>query len=134
MTKVLPGHPFHRLTDKALQYVISDANLAAAAVKSHNPVAEAKYLDQFNDACTILAERQRALQAGGFIKTRGGDLVKIVYVAPLGEEYDGGYAIAGIIEEDGQYELQHWVRNGKFLKHQPDNVSGLDLILPEASK
>ena len=56
-TRPLPGHPYHGKTDAELRYIVKDASEAAQAMRDHNPVAEAKYLDQVNDACTILNYR-----------------------------------------------------------------------------
>lgn len=53
----LKGHVYHKKTDAELWYVIKDASAAAHAMQSHNPRAEAKYLDQVNDAHTILHYR-----------------------------------------------------------------------------
>jgi hypothetical protein len=51
---------FVNLTDAELRYIIKDANEAASCMFGHNPVAEAKYLDQVNDACTVLNARRFA--------------------------------------------------------------------------
>jgi hypothetical protein len=42
-----------------LAYIIEDASEAALAMRGHDDRAEAKYLDQVNDASTELARRQR---------------------------------------------------------------------------
>jgi hypothetical protein len=47
-------------TDAELLYIIKDAGEAAQAMRGHDPVAEAKYLDQVNDACTERYHRQQA--------------------------------------------------------------------------
>lgn len=54
----LDGHPYHGKSDAELQYIIKDAGEAARAMKSINPAAEAKYLDQVNDASTVLYHRR----------------------------------------------------------------------------
>lgn len=48
----------HR-SDAELRYILKDASEAALAMRGVDPVAEAKYLDQVNDASTILARRHR---------------------------------------------------------------------------
>lgn len=58
-TRPLPGHPYHGKTDAELRYIISDAGEAAKAMRDHNPQAESKYLDQVNDACTVLHYRDK---------------------------------------------------------------------------
>ena len=58
-TAMLEGHQFHTLTDEQLAFVLKDAREAADCMRGFDPVAECKYLDQINDACTILAMRGR---------------------------------------------------------------------------
>lgn len=52
---------YAKKTNDELHYIIRDASAAAVAMKSHGTMsgdaAEAKYLDQVNDATTILARR-----------------------------------------------------------------------------
>jgi hypothetical protein len=55
------GHKYHDLPDAALRYVIKDAGEAALAVRHYDYAAECKYLDQVNDASTVLAHRRRAV-------------------------------------------------------------------------
>jgi hypothetical protein len=54
----LTGHRFHSLCDESLHYITKDAAEAAQAMRDHDAKAEAKYLDQVNDAATILAWRR----------------------------------------------------------------------------
>lgn len=54
----LKGHPYHTRSEAELLYIISDASAAALAVRDHDERAEAKYLDQVNDAATILHYRR----------------------------------------------------------------------------
>jgi len=57
-TRPLPGHDYHNKTDDMLRYIIGDANEAAQCMREiGDQKAEAKYLDQINDACTILNYR-----------------------------------------------------------------------------
>ena len=64
----IPGHPYHNTTDAQLRYIQQDAHAAAQATRgmtSYNPNSgkredtEGKYLNQVNDASTVLAYRQR---------------------------------------------------------------------------
>lgn len=55
----ISDHPYHKKTDEQLRYIIKDAGEAAQAMKDHSPAAESKYLDQVNDASTVLSYRQR---------------------------------------------------------------------------
>ena len=43
-----------------LDYIIKDASEAARAMRDHDPIAEAKYLEQVNDAVTVLGHRSRS--------------------------------------------------------------------------
>jgi hypothetical protein len=45
-------------TDAELQYILKDAGEAARAMRDVDPVAEGKYLDQVNDACSELYRRR----------------------------------------------------------------------------
>ena len=53
---------FARKSDEVLRYIIKDAREAANNMRGFDPKAEAKYLDQINDASTVLARRARGLQ------------------------------------------------------------------------
>ena len=55
--KPLKGHPFHDKSDAQLQYIVQDARAAAMAMRGWNDQAEAKYLDQVNDALTVMGYR-----------------------------------------------------------------------------
>lgn len=55
--KTLPEHRYHTLTVAELLYTARDAHAAAKNFQGWNPEAECKYLDQVNDACTVLAYR-----------------------------------------------------------------------------
>lgn len=58
----LKGHAYHAKSDAELHYIIRDASEAARAMQGHSPGAEGKYLDQANDASTILGHRRRTGQ------------------------------------------------------------------------
>jgi hypothetical protein len=49
---------YRKKTDAELQYIIKDAGEAARAQRGMS--SETKYLDQVNDACTVLNERRKA--------------------------------------------------------------------------
>ena len=53
------GHDYHYKNGDELRYIIKDAGEAAEAMRGHDETAEAKYLDQINDAATILGYRQK---------------------------------------------------------------------------
>ena len=58
----LEGHPYHSKSEDSLNYIIKDAGEAAKAMRTHGTIsgdkAEAKYLDQVNDASTVLHWRK----------------------------------------------------------------------------
>ena len=49
---------YRNKTDAELHYIAQDAAEAARAMRGWNPQAEAKYLDQVNDACTEMHRRR----------------------------------------------------------------------------
>ena len=56
----LQGHPYHTKTNDELRYIAKDAGEAAKNMQGMgNGSAEGKYLDQVNDASTVLGYRQR---------------------------------------------------------------------------
>ncbi len=55
----IPGHPYHMKSDAELHYIAKDAHEAAQAMQGHSPASENKYLDQVNDASTVLGYRAR---------------------------------------------------------------------------
>lgn len=55
----LADHPYHKKSDAELRGIQKDAGEAARAMKNHDPKAEAKYLDQVNDASTVLYYRKQ---------------------------------------------------------------------------
>jgi hypothetical protein len=57
MGRPLKGHPYHGKTDGELLFIIADASEAARNMRGFDERAEAKYLDQINDATTVLFYR-----------------------------------------------------------------------------
>lgn len=55
----LRGHDFHTKSNEQLRFIAKDAAEAARAMRGHSPQSEGKYLDQVNDASTVLGFRQR---------------------------------------------------------------------------
>jgi hypothetical protein len=69
----LEGHEYHRKSDAELTYIGKDAHKAAEAMKGHNEKAEAKYLDQANDAATVRHFRKRNGMPNWYKKKYGHD-------------------------------------------------------------
>ena len=63
--KPLWGHAYHNKTDVELRFIIKDAGEAAQAVRGLDEKAEGKYLDQVNDACTVLGWRSAKRHTNG---------------------------------------------------------------------
>jgi len=57
----LKGHEYHGKSDAELKYILKDAGEAARAMKDHSPKSESKYLDQVNDAATVLHYRKNGI-------------------------------------------------------------------------
>jgi hypothetical protein len=55
----LKGHPYHDKTDEELRYIQRDAGEAARAMGRDRPQQEGKYLDQMNNAATVLYHRRQ---------------------------------------------------------------------------
>lgn len=55
----IADHENHLKDSRALRYIIQDAGTAAKNMRGWNDAAEAKYMDQMNDASTVLGYRQR---------------------------------------------------------------------------
>lgn len=55
--KTIADHRFHTLTVSELLFVARDAHEAAKNFQGWNVEAECKYLDQVNDACSVMAYR-----------------------------------------------------------------------------
>jgi hypothetical protein len=49
---------YHAKSDAELLYILRDAAEAAVNMRGLDPVAECKYLDQVNDACTVMHMRR----------------------------------------------------------------------------
>jgi|SRR6185312_485408 len=55
----LQGHPYHQKSDAQLRFIQRDASEAAQNMRGMDAKAEGKYLDQVNDASTVLGYRSR---------------------------------------------------------------------------
>lgn len=55
----LKDHPYHSKSEAELRYIIKDAGEAARSMKNHDSKSEGKYLDQVNDASTVLNYRKQ---------------------------------------------------------------------------
>jgi hypothetical protein len=76
---LLKGHPYHDKTDAQLRYIVKDAGEAARSMKGMNEKAEGKYLDQVNDASSILHARtkgdRKARKSGGRAKSMNVNII-----------------------------------------------------------
>jgi hypothetical protein len=56
----LESHPYHDKTTAELYFIARDAHAAAKAMQDlGDSVNECKYLDQVNDACTVMYYRRQ---------------------------------------------------------------------------
>ncbi len=55
----LTNQNYFRKTEAELRYIMKDAGESAALVRNFDSAAEAKYMEQFHDAGTVLASRER---------------------------------------------------------------------------
>lgn len=101
----LKGHPYHTKSDAELRYIQTDAHAAAQASRgmtTYNPNSskredtEGKYLDQFNDASTVLGYRQR-----------GGSQVQ----SPPATHAAGVASVGGHVAPDGNRLMRDGVPN-----------------------
>jgi hypothetical protein len=83
----IKGHSYHTKSDEALRYIIKDAGEAARAMRGHSPKSEAKYLDQVNDASTVLNYRK---QGGKQIQKDNSDKDDSFKRGGRAKKYDGG--------------------------------------------
>lgn len=89
----LKGHDYHAKTDEALRGIMKDAHAAALNARGWDPKNEGRYLDQVNDASTVLHYRRNA---GVSINTKKQDFASILkfnpYHDPQGEFTSGDSA------------------------------------------
>jgi hypothetical protein len=58
-TRPIDDHPYHDKSDAELYFIAKDAHAAAKAMQGWDVAAELKYLDQVNDACTVMYWRRQ---------------------------------------------------------------------------
>lgn len=83
----IKGHSYHTKSDEQLRYIIKDAGEAARAMRGHSPKSEAKYLDQVNDASTVLNYRK---QGGKQVEQGESDKDDSFKRGGRAKKYDGG--------------------------------------------
>ncbi len=80
-------HSYHTKSDEELRYIIKDAGEAAREMSGHSPKYEAKYLDQVNDASTVLNYRK---QGGKRVEKNDSDKDDSFKSGGRAKKYDGG--------------------------------------------
>ena len=83
----IKGHSYHTKSDEQLRYIIKDAGEAARAMRGHSQKSEAKYLDQVNDASTVLNYRK---QGGKQVEQGESDKDDSFKRGGRAKKYDGG--------------------------------------------
>jgi len=93
----LKGHAYHKKTDAELRYIIKDAGEAARAMQGHNSTAEGKYLDQVDDAHTVLYYRRQGGQQITESQLRE-DHIRVGDRVHAGMATKGGAGFKGIVD------------------------------------
>lgn len=83
----IKDHPYHSKSDAELRYIIKDAGEAARAMRGHSPKSEGKYLDQVNDASTVLNYRKKG---GSRVTSSDSDKDDTFRRGGRAKKYDGG--------------------------------------------
>ena len=100
----LKGHAYHDKSDDELKYILKDASEAARAMKNHSPKAESKYLDQVNDAATVMHYRKNSIPK----KADGGSMDD--QQMPLRDMSGGAYG-RSIGPDQSDMEIANSIRN-----------------------
>ena len=93
----LKGHAYHTKTDAELRYIIKDAGEAARAMQGHNSTAEGKYLDQVDDAHTVLYYRRQGGKQMKESQLRE-DHIRVGDRVHAGLATKGGHGFKGIVD------------------------------------
>lgn len=107
----IPGHPYHTKSDAELHFIASDAHAAAQASRgmtAYNPNSgkredtEGKYLDQVNDAQSVLGYRQR-----GGSQVQPEPAAHATGVASVGRLGPNGEALQGTHASTDRFGVPH---------------------------
>lgn len=112
----LKDHAYHTKSDAELHYIIKDAGEAAKAMQNHSPQAHMKYLDQHNDAATVLHYRSKG---GKRVTEEVVNEVKVGDHVHLGFGTKGGAGFRGhVLGVDGNHVhiRSHDAEHGPFGK------------------
>jgi len=125
----LKGHHYHEKPDSHLHYIVKDASEAAMAMRGHNPHAESKYLDQMNDAATILHYRSKGGKQVTPVKEEFIDEESPVtgtrVVSRHGVVGSKHHAEVRYNKEYGEYSVHHY-KHGKHMGEGPVSYHGDD--------
>jgi hypothetical protein len=120
-------------SDAELLYIIRDAAEAAAAMRNHDATAEAKYLDQLNDATTILvARRQKRAEAprGPVI-----EFSTVEYEAAHGRKPRGSGSWAFFFHVNDQPEsVPFWYTGSLANGKKSARAYAMSMVSPEVSR
>ena len=116
----LKGHPYQKKTDAELKYIQKDAHEAAKAMQGHDSKAEAKYLDQVNDASTILYQRRHKKKTESLEERELHDAEKSKLDA-LKKKHEGGSMEKSMIDQYGKEKGQS-IFYGKLTKMAKEGV------------
>ena len=126
----IADHPYHLMDSPRLKYVIQDAGQAAKAMRGVSATAENKYMDQVNDASTVLYHRrtnaltdEQAIAAATAyqLKAKKQELGQVLKGAPMGNQNAAGphqmkAALKDINSPDGlAWEANHGKGTAKIV-------------------
>jgi hypothetical protein len=118
----LEGHDYHKKTDNELRYVMKDAGEAAKAMRGHNEKAENKYMDQVNDASTVLHFRKTHGMPDWYKKKYGHIKEEVEQIDELSvKKYSEVYKAAS--KKDGQKHIDAQRRAYMAVKRKAKETS-----------
>jgi len=133
----LKGHAYHDKSDDELKYILKDASEAARAMKNHSPKSESKYLDQVNDAATVMHYRKNGVTK----KAYGGSMDD--QQMPMRDMSGGQYDKVVDNPQADQMGIANTIRNApgdamsaimRLLGKRPTGNAGRGMVNPPMSR
>lgn len=116
----MEGNDYSKKTDAELKYIQKDASDAAKAMKGQDDKAEAKYLDQVNDASTELHKRSQKNKKES-LEERELNKDEKAKLDALKKKHEGGEMEKAIIDQYGEKEGKG-IFYGKLTKMAKEGV------------
>ena len=112
----LEGHPYHKKTNAELEYIGKDAHKAAKAMKSHNPSAEGKYLDQANDSASVRHFRKTSGTPDWYKKKYGHSMKEEVQIDEISMTKMAAYAPKAVKSRNDAKAATHSADSNRVAK------------------